>query len=68
MLGDLNDFIVPAQACVNPLFAEQVNTLTDEESTRRKLGMARISLSSDVFSGIPYVWGWHVVRWGGVDG
>ena len=59
MLGDLNDFIVPAQSCVNPLFADAVNGGAagedDPDAARRKKGLARVSLSSDVFSGLPYV-------------
>lgn len=55
MLGDLNDFIVPAQACVNPLFAPDVNAAPASLSEGERKGRARISLDSDVLSGIPYV-------------
>jgi hypothetical protein len=32
MLGDLNDFITPAQSCVNPIFAEAANAVPDEKA------------------------------------
>ena len=48
MLGDLNDFIAPAQACVNPLFAG------DSAATKDK-GAAKISLDSGIFSGLECV-------------
>ena len=32
MLGDLNDFITPAQSCVNPIFAEAANATPDEKA------------------------------------
>ncbi len=68
MLGDLNDYIVPAQSCVNPLFADQVNGAASslDEGTRK--GMARISLSSDVFSGLPYVFALPSGLWGMCSG
>jgi len=47
MLGDLNDFITPAQACVNPLFTSSTG--------EKDLGVAKISLDSGVFSGLEYV-------------
>ena len=49
MLGDLNDFIEPAQACVNPLFA------SDEPAAGQDKGVAKISLDSGIFSGLEYV-------------
>ena len=49
MLGDLNDFIEPAQACVNPLFA------SDEPAAGPDKGVAKISLDSGIFSGLEYV-------------
>lgn len=45
MLGDLNDFIAPSTTCVNPVFAEPA------QSSGEKLGVAKISLDSGVFSG-----------------
>jgi hypothetical protein len=56
MLGDLNDFIAPSQACVNPLFAGPAKkgssgeggTASDppvDASVRR--GVAKIQLDSD---------------------
>lgn len=49
VLGDLNDFIEPSQACVNPLFAADVNQ-KDERS-----GAAKVAVDSSVFAGIPCV-------------
>ena len=55
LLGDLNDFIVPAQACVNPLFAPEVNAAASSMTEGERKGRARISLDSDVLSGLPCV-------------
>jgi hypothetical protein len=52
LLGDLNDFIAPSQACVNPLFAPPSPA---DEPDAVKRGRAKVSLDSDVFSGLPYV-------------
>ena len=54
LLGDLSDFIAPSQACVNPLFATDVNAAaTAEVSEGERKGRAKISLDSDIFSGLP---------------
>ncbi|KDO30099.1 hypothetical protein SPRG_05290 [Saprolegnia parasitica CBS 223.65] len=45
-LGDLNDFIQPSQACVNPLF------LAGKQAEESK---ATVSLDSDIYSGIHQV-------------
>lgn len=47
VLGDLSDFIEPSQACVNPLFASEVNREEPAE------GAAKVAVDSSVFSGIP---------------
>ena len=65
MLGDLNDFIAPSQSCVNPLFAVPSSSASTSASTatsgdgtaapddaRDPRGVAKISLSSGIFSGI----------------
>lgn len=51
VLGDLSDFIEPSQACVNPLFAADVNAAKQEADAQKK-GAAKISLDSGIFSGI----------------
>lgn len=46
MLGDLDDFIVPSQACVNPLFARPKDAAADAEKPGN--GQARIAIDSDL--------------------
>ena len=46
ILGDLNDFINPSAACVNPLFVSSYGKDVDAKGT------AKISLDSSIFSGI----------------
>ena len=52
MLGDLDDFITPAQSCVNPMFADEVNSMSTEERDALRRGTAKVSLSSGVFAGV----------------
>lgn len=53
MLGDLDDFIAPAQACVNPLFADAVNAkpVADADGAPSapspNRGLARVAIASD---------------------
>lgn len=44
MLGDLDDFIVPSQACVNPLFARPKDAAADAGAP----GKGRIVIDSDL--------------------
>ena len=53
LLGDLNDFIQPEQACTNPLFVSQdAPKEEDKLAPKSKKGVAKISLDSGIFSGI----------------
>ena len=45
MLGDLDDFIVPSQACVNPLFAPPKPS---SFSAPEGKGAAKITIDSDL--------------------
>jgi hypothetical protein len=55
-LGDLNDFIQPSQACVNPMFVDTRTSASSLNSIDGK-GAAKVSLKSDVFSGLRYALG-----------
>ena len=59
ILGDLDDFIAPSQSCVNPLFASPsapsgsaAGEGGDGDGVDKR-GVAKISLNSSIFSGIP---------------
>ena len=55
LLGDLNDYIEPSQACVNPLFVSvDAKKEVDQPPTKSKKGVAKISLDSGIFSGIRF--------------
>lgn len=43
-ITDLDDFLAPSQACVNPLFKDDVQSKQEEEASRR--GKAKITLDS----------------------
>lgn len=45
MLGDLDDFIAPSQACVNPLFAKPGAAAASDTGHG---GPARIAIESDL--------------------
>ena len=55
LLGDLNDFIQPSQACTNPLFVSdkgdggEVSMASTPATTR---GTAKVTLDSGIFSGL----------------
>ena len=55
VLGDLNDFVAPSQACVNPIIASDIATANETLDAESMLGLAKISLESSIFSGLPYV-------------
>ncbi|RLN91108.1 hypothetical protein BBJ28_00006073 [Nothophytophthora sp. Chile5] len=50
-LGDLNDYIQPSQACVNPLFTLDSKQPDDQESGAQQAGgLAKITLRTEVFA------------------
>lgn len=51
VLGELDDFIEPSQACVNPLFASEVN----EAAKDARDGRAKVALDSSIYAGLPCV-------------
>lgn len=53
VLGDLNDFVAPSQACVNPIIASDVANANDVLDAGIQQGLAKISLDSGIFSGLP---------------
>ena len=55
VLGDLDDFIAPSQSCVNPIIATDVADASAKLDSGVQQGMAKISLDSGVFSGLPCV-------------
>lgn len=62
MLGDLDDFITPSQQCINPIFTDGKPTV---EKSKEEKGVAKISLDSSIFDGLPYdcIWfGWLVAH------
>ena len=55
-LGDLNDFIEPSQACVNPLFKTPVTDADKAVADKSdKSGLAKIQLDSSIFDELEYV-------------
>lgn len=59
VLGDLDDFVSPSQACVNPIFADDVKRAEelldhegDTEMNEEKKGYAKIQLTSGFDSGV----------------
>lgn len=47
-LGDLDDYIQPSQACVNPLFTPASTGAQDDGAAARPLGVAKISLETEL--------------------
>ena len=58
MLGDLDDFIVPAQACVNPLFTDvpkqQATSNGEGQLAHLAEGTTQLMIESDFLGGVRY--------------
>lgn len=55
MLGDLNDFITPSQACVNPLFLDDKNKSSNASDPNARFGSSTRNLDPNVRKGFAKV-------------